>query len=285
MNQPSYKQPNILGVLQQHGMKIFTRPHELNIIGVRSSSTISNKFDDIMYLCYNTGNNNWVQHRFKMTTDPGLHFINKPMNSAGTAILKDGQYLNTYQLGLHRGKYKALVQRKPLTVYRSKGNSRNIDAANKNKHTGMFGINIHHASGNGTSADVDRWSAGCQVIANINNFKTMLQLAEQHAKLYGNHFTYTLLDYRIQGYQPEPLEENTTAPIVAKPSTENDTYHASDSAPNNDDTKEPTHKKIVPLVLLGLLGAVCIGTTIYYFSSPKANTNNTNTNNKNQIKK
>jgi hypothetical protein len=261
MNQPFYKPPKILDVLHLNGMKVFSRPHELNIIGIRSSSVISNKFDDVMYLCYNIGGNNWMQHRFKMTTDPGLHFINKPMNSAGTAIMQNGQYINAYQLGLHRGKYKALVQRKPITVYRSKNGSRDIDKQTGNKHTGMFGVNIHHASGNGTSADVDRWSAGCQVIANINNFKTMMDLAEQHAKLYGNNFTYTLLDYRTKGYVPEQDEPNETVPVVRHPNAENENPHS--FIPSKEKTK-----KALPL-LLGLLATVGIGGTIYYYSTTK----------------
>jgi hypothetical protein len=259
MNQPSAKPPKILDVLHRNGLKVFSKPYELNIIGVRSSSNISNKFDDVMYVCYNSGNNMWMQHRFAITTDPGLHFLNKPMNSAGTAILKDGQFINAYQLGLHRGKYKALVQRKALTVYRSKNNSRNIDGKHGSKQTGLFGINIHHASGNGTSADVDRWSAGCQVIANINNFKTLIGLAEHHAKLYGNQFTYTLLDYRIDGYVPEPIEQNHSSPVVTKPK-EDDIPAA--NLPSHEKTKSKA-----PLLLIGLLATVGIGSTIYYYAT------------------
>ncbi len=43
---------------------------------------------------------------------------------------------------------------------------------------------------------VDKFSAGCQVFANASDFEFFLELAEQHAKLYGNKFTYTLLDFR-----------------------------------------------------------------------------------------
>ena len=59
---------------------------------------------------------------------------------------------------------------------------------------GMFGINIHHASYHGTSTQVNKWSAGCQVIASIDDFNTLMSLANKSKKQYGNSFTYTLLD-------------------------------------------------------------------------------------------
>jgi hypothetical protein len=262
MSQSQYNQPNIISTLVANGLKVFTRPMELNIIGVRSSNTISNKFDDILYLCYLNSSNTWVQHRFALTTDPGLHFINKPMNSNGTALLKQGQYLNAYALGIHRGKYKALVQRKPITVYRSKNKSRDIDTKTAHTQTGYFGINIHHASGNGTSEDVDRWSAGCQVIADINNFKLLMKLAEQQANLYGNHFTYTLLDYRTKGYKAELIDTNKSNSII--------TNHTNEAEYNTEIKQNPStpiktkHSFVKPLLVISLLGIVSTG--CYYIS-------------------
>ncbi|MBL7773591.1 MAG: hypothetical protein JNM95_12065, partial [Chitinophagaceae bacterium] len=213
MNLPYYKQPKIIDTLEQNNLHIYSRPYELNIIGVRSNSQITNKFDDYIYVCFKNGMGTWENHRFNATTDPGMHFINKPMNSNGTAILKHGQYKGTYQIGLHRSKYKALVQRKPVTVYRSKNTSRDIDTK-KATQTGQFGINIHHAKGDGTTEDVNRWSAGCQVIANINDFKKLMGFAEQHAKLYGNSFTYTLIDFRTKGYENEVQDTEPKNEII-----------------------------------------------------------------------
>ena len=61
---------------------------------------------------------------------------------------------------------------------------------------GIFGTNIHRASKTGTSTEVNNWSAGCQVIANIDHFNEFMDICRQSAKLYGNKFTYTLFDQR-----------------------------------------------------------------------------------------
>jgi hypothetical protein len=43
---------------------------------------------------------------------------------------------------------------------------------------------------------VDKWSAGCQVFANAANFAQFMAMCQKHKSLYGNHFTYTLIDNR-----------------------------------------------------------------------------------------
>ena len=118
------------------------------------------------------------------------------MNPQGTAILKQGQYIGSHAIGMHRGKYLALVQQKSLTVIRDYDRNAVLDFMNGKEDTGIFGINIHHASQNGTTQTVDKYSAGCQVFANINDFNLFMQLADRHKSLYGNSFTYTLLDER-----------------------------------------------------------------------------------------
>ena len=49
---------------------------------------------------------------------------------------------------------------------------------------------------NGTTKFVEKYSAGCQVFANIDDFNLFMQLAQRHKTLYGNDFTYTLIDER-----------------------------------------------------------------------------------------
>ncbi len=60
----------------------------------------------------------WTFYVLEATTDPGLYYLNHPLSPLGTAILKEGQYINSYQLGLHQGKYKALVESQTVTVIR-----------------------------------------------------------------------------------------------------------------------------------------------------------------------
>jgi hypothetical protein len=110
--------------------------------------------------------------------------------------LKQGQYKHTYQIGLHRGKYYALVQRNPVTVLRDYDRNATLDFWNGKQQTGMFGINIHRASVQGTTKTIDKYSAGCQVLSTAKDFSQLMQLCEVHKKLYGNSFTYTLIDQR-----------------------------------------------------------------------------------------
>jgi hypothetical protein len=184
-------------VLKRKGYKIYERPYELNIVGVRSPSTAPNKFDDAIFVFYKNENKNWVYHAFPATTDPGTYWLRQPSEPQGTGILAEGQYEGVYQIGLHRGKYIALVQRLgTVTVIRDYNRDAILDFNNGTRQTGYFGINIHHANSEGVTKKVDRYSAGCQVLANIEDFNKLMILANHQSDLYGNSFTYTLIDLR-----------------------------------------------------------------------------------------
>lgn len=183
-------------VLRHRGFKIFNRPYELNIVGLRSGSVIPNRFDDEIHVFYKTGALNWNYHVFKATTDPGTFWLNNPMNDQGTAILAQGQFTGAYQIGLHQGKYKALVQRKPVDIIRDYNRDAVLDFLNGRKVRELAGINIHRASLNGTTKYVDKYSAGCQVFENVHDFDKFLMLCDNHRKRYGNSFTYSLIDFR-----------------------------------------------------------------------------------------
>ena len=186
----------IQATLLQRGHVTFSRPFELNIVGVRANTIVPNNFDDIINVFYKNSQGVWIYQSFKGTTDPGTYWLKNPMNPQGTAILKEGQYKGSHAIGLHRGKYTALVQRKPLTVMRDYDRNAVLDFFNGKEDTGLFGINIHRASVAGTTKYVDQFSAGCQVFASVADFNVFMQLCERHRQLYGNEFTYTLIDER-----------------------------------------------------------------------------------------
>lgn len=176
--------------------KIYSRPFELNIVGVRANSTVPNSFDDTINVFYKNNSGDWQYHKFPATTDPGTFWLRNLMNPQGTAIVKQGQYIGSHGIGIHRGKYQALTQKRPLTVIRDYDRDAVLDFNNGKEQTGIFGINIHRASVNGTTKFVEKHSAGCQVFANIDDFNLFMQLAQRHKQLYGNDFTYTLIDER-----------------------------------------------------------------------------------------
>lgn len=188
---------SIVGTLKKKGYKVFTRPYELNIVGRRSPSTIPNQFDDWLFVFWKDENQKWVGKKYPITTDPGTYWLNNPMNPKGTAILKEGQYVDAYERGLHKGQYSALVQRKPVVAIRDYDRNNILDWSNGKEDKGMHGINIHRSKKVGTKTFIDRDSAGCQVFANGEDFEEFMRLVDKHADLY-KKFTYTLIDLRSQ---------------------------------------------------------------------------------------
>lgn len=186
----------VKAIFRDYGFVLYTKPYQLNIVGLRARSTVPNNFDDEIHVFYTKSDGNWNYHIYPATTDPGTYWLNNPMYEQGTAILAQGQYVDTYALGMHKGKYEALVEVQPVTVIRDYDRNAVLDFNNGNKQTGIFGINIHHAESNGTTKFIGKYSAGCQVFQNANDFAEFMALAHQHEKLYGNRFTYTLVDFR-----------------------------------------------------------------------------------------
>lgn len=183
---------NIIDELYKYSYNVFTRPYELNIVAYRTKNRIANKFDDYLFVFYKDDVDRWITHTWQITTDPGTKSLRFPSNSKGTAILRPGQYLNSYQIGLHQGKYEALTQRSPVTVYRDNNKDNYLNLEPSKAFTGMFGINIHKAGLESTL--VEGWSAGCTVFKRAKDFNEFLLLAKKHRKLYGNTFTYTLIN-------------------------------------------------------------------------------------------
>ena len=136
-----------------------------------------------------------VKHQYSITTDPGKYWLENPINPKGTAILVPGQYPGTWKLGKHQGKYEALVQRKPVKVWRDNNKDSIIDYpyAHAEVSEGYFGINIHRSNPYDKSYIVDKWSAGCQVFQAVDDYKEFMGLCKSSADLYGNSFSYTLV--------------------------------------------------------------------------------------------
>jgi len=179
------------------GHSWFTKgDYNLNIVGIRNSATgdqITNRFDDLITVSYRL-DGQWKFHQYQATTDPGRHWTENLLNPNGTAILVPGQYRGAYAVGLHQGKYEALRQVKPVRVYRDSDRDAEYDKLEASIQEGMFGINIHRANKWGTSVQIDKWSAGCQVIASNEDFLEFMTLVGKAKTKWGNSFTYTLIE-------------------------------------------------------------------------------------------
>jgi hypothetical protein len=192
-----YTLTQIKEAMRKKGYSFFEKgDYNLNIIGIRKvSDQIDNLFDDTLFLAYKVEDRFNVQ-QFDITTQPGAYYMKNPMNKLGSAILVPGQYKGAYTIGLHQGKYKALTQQNPVTVIRDYDRNAILDFNNGKEDKGLFGINIHRANATGTTKTIDKYSAGCQVFENAEDFAKFLELAEKHNTMYGNNFTYTLVDER-----------------------------------------------------------------------------------------
>jgi len=167
--------------------------HFINIFGVRASTNLTDTFDDIVAILFRDDNDQWCLEKFEATTDPGKFYLSNPMSNMGTGILATGQYGNSHKIGLHQGKYKALVQCSPMKVFRDGNKDNKYDLSEIKTQIGVFGINIHRANEKMKSVRVDKWSAACQVLSDPKDFDQLMGRASTHEAVYGNIFNYTLL--------------------------------------------------------------------------------------------
>ena len=197
-----YTREQIQSTVEGKGYKYFidtnNKGYDVNIIGIRNSKTkgrVTNAFDDKITISYKEGGE-WKYHEFNCTTDPGSHWVENILNEKGVAILKPGQYRGSHKLRLHQGKYLALGQKKDVIVYRDNNLDNNYNLDESKTDTGVFGINIHRATSRtgGKSTRIDKWSAGCQVIADNDDWHEFLDICQSAREIHGNSFSYTLIE-------------------------------------------------------------------------------------------
>lgn len=178
--------------------------YNLNIIGVRKKKKkADNLFNDKLFVIFKEPDNkNFIIKNYSITTTPGISQLEDPSNIKGTAILVPNQYKGCWSIGLHKGEYEALVQTKPVSVYRDNNKDDNYDYSNAKIDKGMFGINIHRSNPKRDSIIVDNWSAGCQVFSSPIDFKLFMELCNLQNKVFKtNSFTYTLLKEEDLNYE------------------------------------------------------------------------------------
>ena len=186
-------QPPILNRVESLGYKIFTqKEYDLNIIGIRSQDRRPGLFDDEIRVCYKEGFD-WIEERYKATTDPSMEQHKDPDNPKGVAVLKPGQYRGVYKIDKHGGKYYALCQRgAEVTVYRDNNLNERTDYINE--ESGWFGLNLHRAHAHKIVHSTRAYSHGCQVIQNPADFARLMGLARLQLGIGYESFTYTLIE-------------------------------------------------------------------------------------------
>ncbi len=86
--------------------------------------------------------------------------------------------------------------RKYIKGLKNRNQDDNYDLDENNTQTGLFGINIHRATAKPgrKSTRVDKWSAGCQVIAANDDWHEFLDVCYEAKAIWGNSFSYTLIE-------------------------------------------------------------------------------------------
>ncbi|OHD14713.1 MAG: hypothetical protein A2086_10685 [Spirochaetes bacterium GWD1_27_9] len=182
---------NIKNIIKAKGYTFYEGNYNLNLVGVRSSNRTANQWDDKFFLLYQENGVNKILSFNSFTADPGTYYLQNPMNSHGCAIVVPGQYKGLWKIGIHNGKYEALVQSGNIKVYRDSDRDNTLDMYTSTIETGNFGINLHHGGG---SSVIGQYSAGCQVFKNPSDLTTVLNICKTSKNIYGNSFSYVLLN-------------------------------------------------------------------------------------------
>jgi hypothetical protein len=149
------------------------------LLGVRSKEDTPNKFDDKIYLF--KGEEFIVVS--SATTNPGTPTLKQfeKVNNDGAAVVKsDEWYYNLWKYGKHNGKVEGLLQLgSKIKVYRDTDKDSKAEEQGKLQE-GYYGINFHpntyNLSNKVTSSSIGWFSAGCQVVNNIEKYKIMINL-------------------------------------------------------------------------------------------------------------
>jgi hypothetical protein len=159
------------------------------LINIRSASDKPNEFDDLLGV-FDNGNITWHTG----TTNPGVHWLKNLLNPKGAAVLAEGQHLNAWVIGKHKGQYEALVQYAPLPVYRD-GNKNDKSEQIGKPIYGHYGINQHRANANAISKIIDKWSAGCQVRNNPKEYEEFMNLCKNSGVKYFSCILFNEKDF------------------------------------------------------------------------------------------
>ncbi len=132
------------------------------------------------------------------TTEPGRYYtVIKLLNSNGAARLALGFHKDLWRFGLHR-RYEALVQAGKARLVRD--TNKNFQRDDKETLEQGNGVNLHTTKttgwrGSASKDSIGRWSAGCNVIFDPQEFKDLMALLKRSPQY--NMNPRTCFDYRL----------------------------------------------------------------------------------------
>lgn len=175
------------------GFRVFRGVESINLVGFRSLSRKAGAFDDWICTVMLSAAGEWVTKWYPATTDPGVPWMLSPMNPAGAAVVAHGQIIGAFTMGIHLGIYRCLVQAKPIGVLRDDNRNELIDPP-QGLDVGWHAIQLHRASAFATLPEVGKFSAGCQVVQDADDYDDLISDVDLSMLRHGPTVSYTLID-------------------------------------------------------------------------------------------
>lgn len=160
-------------------------PSGIHVVVLRRLPGTVDAFDDMLLLLDGSAK---VELACRCTADPGKPSREHPRRRDGTAIIAAGQHLSVYTVGRHKGEYACLVPANPIPVLRYTSLDDTVGEPSVSSST-----QIHRASASRESTVVGPWSEGCIVVANPNDFATMMGHVARSGQV---RFTLTILEWQ-----------------------------------------------------------------------------------------
>jgi len=168
-----------------------SKPYNLNYGAIRD---MGGQWNDLFYIIWKY-KGKWNLIQWMGTTDPGAYYLKNPLNAKGTAILPEGQHRGLFKRGLHKGQYPALVQAREVMVYRDADQDETPEVNDRQvKDLGYHGLNSHRAHTEAEVRVIGKYSAGCQVTLNPDEYDIAFLLWEKGFEYWGETLTYTLFN-------------------------------------------------------------------------------------------
>jgi hypothetical protein len=198
------KYNDIKKAVEKKGYKFFTNDNfDVNLIFERTSNKFTDKFDDILYICYVEKGLGKVE-KFNCTTKPGYKkSADTPQvheGIKGIAVITPNQYRSVWQYtegGVEGRQYPFNVthlrQIKGMNYWRDANGDTIIDEEQLQINK-IFGTHFHVMSYEGRETGVvSNWSKGCMGCMWTDYWKIM-NILKQATVFWGNRFTLTLLE-------------------------------------------------------------------------------------------
>jgi len=134
--------------------------NERHIVGLRMGNEFTDKFSDFAFIV-----SGWrVVEIIEWTTKAGKYYVNNPLTVGGitgTGVIKEGQYIMSYQFVTAANKYKSpyFNQIREIAVYRDGNKDNKVDKNIVQKAPSWYAFLLHAM---GTGFSIWNWSAGCQ---------------------------------------------------------------------------------------------------------------------------